>query len=216
MSMMHNIERDFGAEQIAPGVAVRESDVGANVTALASLKRGCAAGLGDGRVVMVGAGGLSEHLSHEGAVTAVAATSDGGVISAGQDGRVMKLLASGESEQLLDAKGEWITAAAHHEQSGLTAAAFGRTVVLAGADGMVGRFSDHPSAVSDLVFSPNGDRVAVCRYDGVTLWNTKDPAEPTKLYWKGSAVAVSWSPQLTITHHRDKTAAQRLLLFLIL
>ena len=194
MSGAETLERDFGAEQIADGLTVRERNVGANVTSIAALKAGCAAGLGDGRVVSIDASGLSERHVHTGAVTAMAVAEDGAIISAGQDGRLMSLDAHGEAAQLHDAKNEWITAARHHGPTGLTAVAYSKTLVVIGPAGTIGRFSDHPSAISDIAFSPSGDRIAACRYDGVTIWSTRDAAEPANLYWKGSAVAVSWSP----------------------
>ncbi|MCI4666315.1 MAG: hypothetical protein MRY74_16525 [Neomegalonema sp.] len=192
--MSITIEKDHGAEQIAPGVASRESHVGANVTTLAALKNGCAAGLGDGRVLTISADGVAERAQHSGAVTAIAATADDGVVSAGQDGLVLLTRADGGQMTLIDAKGEWITAAAHSVANGLTAAAYGKNIVVAGPDGLVGRFTDHPSSVADLCFSPAGDRLAVSRYDGVTIWSMTDAAAPIELSWKGSAVAVSWSP----------------------
>ncbi|MEO1329299.1 MAG: hypothetical protein AAFW46_06540 [Pseudomonadota bacterium] len=185
--------RDVGADQIAPGLRVSEIGLGANVTATAASPAGGIAGLGDGRVVRIVEGGAEEIARHDAAVVSLSALGDGRVVSAGQDGRVL-LSGRRAPVTLFDAKGEWINACVVHEKARQVAAAYGRTVVLIDDDGVRGRFSEHPSTVSGLGFSPTGDRLAASRYDGVSLWTTNDLAAPTTLPWKGSMLSAVWSP----------------------
>ncbi|MBX2854836.1 MAG: hypothetical protein KTR21_07600 [Rhodobacteraceae bacterium] len=190
-------ERDYGAEQIAPGVSLREVEVGANVTALSVLTRGVAVGLGDGEVLALVDGDPLRLGRHDGAVTAVCDLGGGRVLSAGQDGRVLQFsleTSGGAPIALHESSKDWVTECAHHAGAGMTAAAVGRAIVLITADGVGGWLTDHPSTVTGLAFSPRGDQIAASRYDGVTVWSTQDAATPVELYWKGSAIAVSWSP----------------------
>ena len=51
-----------------------------------------------------------------------------------------------------------------------------------------------PRAVGGLAFAPKGMRLAVARYDGVTLWWAGTDAEPVMLGWKGAHLGVIFSP----------------------
>src|SRR5262249_43315352 len=51
-----------------------------------------------------------------------------------------------------------------------------------------------PSTVGGLVFAPKGVRLALAHYNGVSLWFPKTAAEPERLRWDGSHLAVSFSP----------------------
>ncbi len=53
---------------------------------------------------------------------------------------------------------------------------------------------DAPSTVAGLAFAPKGFRVAVAHYNGVSLWFPNSQAGPEKLEWKGSHLAVAYSP----------------------
>ena len=51
-----------------------------------------------------------------------------------------------------------------------------------------------PSTVAGLAFAPKGFRLAVAHYNGVSLWFPNANAAPEKLEWKGSHLAVAFSP----------------------
>jgi WD40 repeat protein len=52
-----------------------------------------------------------------------------------------------------------------------------------------------PSTVGGLAFAPKGVRLAIAHYNGVTLWfPNAAQATPERLEWKGSHVAVGFSP----------------------
>jgi WD40 repeat protein len=66
--------------------------------------------------------------------------------------------------------------------------------VVRSADGRERSF-DHERAVGGLAFAPKGLRLAVSRYDGVSLWWAgTDDARPATLAWKGAHLAVTFSP----------------------
>jgi WD40 repeat protein len=51
-----------------------------------------------------------------------------------------------------------------------------------------------PSTVAGLAFAPKGFRLAIAHYNGVTLWFPNVQSAPEKLEWKGSHLAVAFSP----------------------
>jgi WD40 repeat protein len=53
---------------------------------------------------------------------------------------------------------------------------------------------DAPSTVAGLAFAPKGFRLAVAHYNGVSLWFPNSQAAAEKLEWKGSHLAVGFSP----------------------
>lgn len=155
-----------------------------------------AVGLGDGTVRIVPVRG-GEPLTaaaptvaaHDGAVLHLRADGDG-FLSGGDDGRLVRIGRDGVAETLLQVPGRWIDALAVAGDAlagGAWAAATGKTVHGLGAP------LDHPSTVGALAFDPAGRRLAVAHYGGVTVWPVGG-GEPQRLEWKGSHIAVSWSP----------------------
>jgi WD40 repeat protein len=51
-----------------------------------------------------------------------------------------------------------------------------------------------PSTVGGLAFAPKGLRLAIARYNGLSLWFPNAQSDPEKLEWKGSHLGVTWSP----------------------
>jgi WD40 repeat protein len=56
------------------------------------------------------------------------------------------------------------------------------------------RVFELPRAAGGLAFAPKGLRLAVARYNGVTLWWACAEAGPTMLEWNGPHIGVSFSP----------------------
>ena len=56
------------------------------------------------------------------------------------------------------------------------------------------RVLPHERTVAGLAFAPKGLRLAVARYNGVSLWWPGTDAKPTEFEWKGSHIGVTWSP----------------------
>jgi WD40 repeat protein len=116
----------------------------------------------------------------------------GGFLSGGDDGRLVRVLAKGETSEVLNVQGKWIEHVASHAGEKLIAAGAGKQAILLGPKGE--RRLDHPSTVGGLGFAPQGKRLAVAHYGGVSLWWTASEGSAKVLPWKGSHIALSFSP----------------------
>lgn len=149
--------------------------------------------LGDG-TVRFEAGERAQ--AHEGAVLSATAHPSGeGVVTGGDDGRLVWSRASGPQE-IASLPGHWIDAVAASPASGLIAFAAGRHVHVRDiADATFTRTFAHEKSVADLAFEPKGRRLAAATYGGIWLWYARiDAQKPGKLAWAGSHVACAWSP----------------------
>jgi WD40 repeat protein len=134
--------------------------------------------------------------AHEGAVLAAVSHPSGeGLITGGDDGRLVWSRVSGP-EELASLTGKWIDAVAASAASGLIAFAAGRDVHVRDlADAAFSRSFAHEKSVADLAFEPKGRRLAAATYGGVWLWYARIEAQkPAKLSWAGSHVGIAWSP----------------------
>lgn len=175
--------------------------LGAYVVGVAFLKDGVmAAALGDGRVAFIsGEQADPPHFVrvHDGACLALAADlDDGHVLTGGDDGRLASTDATGRIVTLVAAPGRWVEPIAVSRQSGLRAAALGKTVHLLAADGTTLATFEHANTIGGLAFDPKGKRLAATHYGGVSLWWTAAPGEqePKRLAWPGSHLGLAWSP----------------------
>lgn len=148
--------------------------------------------LGDGTVRRVdGAAGESAQV-HGGAILSAAVAEGGRLLTGGDDGRVALTDAAGKSEILAERPRKWIDHVAAGP-SGAIAFATGRLVAVRLKDGRERPF-ELPRAAGGLAFAPKGLRLAVSRYDGVTLFWAGTDAAPVKLEWKGAHFQVTFSP----------------------
>lgn len=133
---------------------------------------------------------------HDGAVlSACAHPSGAGIITGGDDGRVVWSRPD-QAQELADMPGKWIDAVASSSASGLVALASGRTVtVLDIADPHFRRDFTHERSVSDIAFEPKGRKLASATYGGVATWFARiERQKPTMLKWAGSHTRVAYSP----------------------
>lgn len=128
---------------------------------------------------------------HEDAGILVAAFDGDCIISGGDDGRVMRTLASGESETLGHEKGKWIDALA--AKAGAVAWATGKKVSARDAKGVT-KSIDMPSTPVGLCFLPKGYRLVMSQYGGAALWFPNTDAAPENLEWKGAHLDITVSP----------------------
>lgn len=149
--------------------------------------------LGDGTVRILRGSAADSHRAHDGAVLAATLSLDRKqLISAGDDGRVVATSSDGSTEQLAERPKKWIDQVATGP-NGTVAFAVGKEAVVRLADGSEKSFA-HERSVAGLAFAPKGMRLAVARYDGVSLWWANSDADPTELEWKGAHIGVSLSP----------------------
>lgn len=151
-----------------------------------------------------GDGQIRLHDLESGEIASLAAHGDGaplclaqdiareGFLSGGDDGRLVRIDAKGETSDVLKIPGKWIEHVASHAETGLVALGVAKQAILLGPKGE--RRLDHPSSVGGLAFAPQGKRLAVAHYGGVSLWWTASEGSAKVLPWKGSHVAVSYSP----------------------
>lgn len=167
----------------------------AYVTAALFDRSGIAAfALGDGTVRFESGETIEAH--GDGAVLSACAHPGGeGLLTGGDDGRVVWSRPSGGKE-IAGLPGKWIDAVAASAESGLFAFAAGRELhVRDTRDAAFARVFQHEKSVADVAFDPKGRRIAAATYGGVWLWYARIAEQkPAILSWAGSHVAIAWSP----------------------
>jgi WD40 repeat protein len=134
--------------------------------------------------------------AHDGAsLSACLHPSGAGVVSGGDDGRLVWARPEGAAE-LAKLPGRWLDSVAASPESGLIAFSAGRELhVRDAADPAFARLFQHEKSVSEIAFDPKGRRIAAASYGGVWLWYARIAEQkPAILKWAGSHVAIVWSP----------------------
>jgi len=150
--------------------------------------------LGDGTIRRVEGPAAEASRAHRGAILSAVVSQDGRLlITGGDDGVVAATDAAGTVTRLAERPRKWIDHVAAGP-AGAVAFAVGRQAVVRTADGRERSF-DHERAVGGLAFAPKGLRLAVSRYDGVSLWwPGSEDQKPSTLAWKGAHLGVTFSP----------------------
>jgi WD40 repeat protein len=131
---------------------------------------------------------------HAGAVLCAVSAPDGGVLTAGDDGRINATSPDGETVEIAR-PGGWIAALAASPVSGAILAALGKDVALVKAGAGVTFRYDHPATVEAVAFEPNGRRFAAAYYGGATVsWASNPEGHRKPLAWNGVHTNVLWSP----------------------
>ncbi|GGF04955.1 WD40 repeat domain-containing protein [Stappia taiwanensis] len=168
-------------------------EFGGFVVAAGFLGQTPAFALGDGTVRLFPDGAERSVEVHQGGLLAACRSQDGAaLITGGDDGLVRRTATDGPVETLAELPRKWIDIVAAGPQ-GAVGFASGRNAHVRLSSGELRDFSA-ARAVGGLAFAPKGLRLAVARYDGVTLhWvNTQAPAQ--ELAWKGAHARVLFSP----------------------
>ena len=189
----------FMAEPQETSLTERVTDfmLAAHVTGACFLGGTALFALGDGRVVLRPSEGEGRALAlHDGAVQVFA--HDGSALyTGGDDGRLIRCDAAGESRLVAEEKGKWIDAVAL-SPSGALAWSAGRSVKVMdkAGKGKAGAVKEvaAPSSVRGLAFAPKGLRLAYAHNGGASLWFPNTQAKPESLEWKGSHLDVTFSP----------------------
>lgn len=157
------------------------------------LGRTAAFALGDGSVRLVDGEAETRADVHAGAILSTARSIDGKrLVTGGDDGVVAATDGTGAVTRIAERPRKWIDQVAAGPADAI-AFATGRKVTVRFADGRE-RSLDLPRAAGGLAFAPKGTRLAIARYDGVTLWWPATEAAPTALEWKGAHLAALFSP----------------------
>jgi WD40 repeat protein len=171
---------------------IQDVPLGAFVIGAAFLRDTAAFALGDGSVRLLGGGEPLSVAVHPGSILAAVATPDGRLLTGGDDGIVALTDAEGAVTRVAERRGKWVDHVAAGP-GGAVAYSLGKQAVVRFADGRERAF-DHARSVGGIAFAPKGMRLAVARYEGVTLWWAGTDAEPVNLAWKGAHLGVTFSP----------------------
>jgi hypothetical protein len=171
----------------------RYFDCDAVPTGAAAVGDSVYAGFGDGQVRVFRPDlPMQEVPAHNGAILCMA-RHDTGVLTGGDDGRILYLDADKGMTELARFGSKWVDCVASHPK-GAWAASVGKTAHLTDVGGRVHAL-DHPSTVGGMAFDRKGDRLAVAHYGGVTIWTRgRRDWKASSLKWAGSHGAVTFSP----------------------
>ena len=135
--------------------------------------------------------------AHDGAILCAALhPTETGVVTGGDDGRLVWSRAGEGALELASVKGRWIDAVATNPISGLIAFAAGRELhVRDVADPAFVRLFPHDKSVAAIDFDAKGRRIATATYGGAMLWYARIAEQkPQFLRWAGSHIGVAFSP----------------------
>ncbi len=146
--------------------------------------------------------------AHAGALLVAAPAPDGlGMISGGDDGRLVLSRPDGTTQVLLDRPGRWIEPLAVSDVSGLVACGTGKEVLtLDMSEPHAVNVLTHATTALGLAFHPKGRRLAVAHKDGASLWYARGTGQtPIALMWAGAHMGVTWAPdgRFVITSMHD-------------
>lgn len=130
--------------------------------------------------------------AHDGLLAAVVDDASGTLLTGGEDGKVLRIARDGSASELAHHPRKWISQVAPGPQ-GAIGYAIGRSAFVRMADGTTKEFTEQRT-VEGLAFAPKGLRVALARYNGVSLHWVAMAGQPVDLDWKGAHTGVTFSP----------------------
>ncbi|MCM2292460.1 WD40 repeat domain-containing protein [Allorhizobium sp. BGMRC 0089] len=129
---------------------------------------------------------------HDGLLCAVKDDNSQTLLTGGEDGKVLRVAHDGTSIELAHVARKWISVVAAGPQ-GAIAYAHGKSAFVRLASGAVHEYPEERT-VEGIAFAPKGLRIAIARYNGVTLRFAAAEGQPVDLEWKGAHTGVSFSP----------------------
>lgn len=153
------------------------------------------AALGDGRVVFPDADATFEAHPNGGILSAAIHPSGVGIVTGGDDGRVVWTTKESGPVELFAAKGAWFDALAVSDAALLIAAAAGKKVHVYDAQKKTAVIFEHTSSLSDITFDAKGRKLYAATYNGVAVWFSRIAQQkPTLFKWAGSHTKIAISP----------------------
>ena len=165
----------------------------AQITAALFDNSGAVFTLGDGSVRFEDG---SYNAVHDGAILCAAVHPSGdGVVTGGDDGRVIWSRKTEAGVLATSVNGQWIDAIDASPDSRLIAFSSGKTLsVIDATDVYFRRDYAHERTVSGVAFDPKGRRIAASTYGGCALWYARiEKQKPVMLKWAGSHTGVAFS-----------------------
>lgn len=179
----------------------REWNFNAPIISLALNRVGTclAIALGDGRINLLEASDLAEQPQeikvHDGISLSLQPDADEhAFLTGGDDGKVFIVEPNISAPTLIsEHKGKWIDHVAT-SSDGRRAYTVGKQAQILNDEGQIAKTVDLASSAGGLAFSPNGKRLAISHYNGVSVcWVNAASNEVEKLEWKGSHLGLIWS-----------------------
>jgi len=130
--------------------------------------------------------------AHEGLLACIRDEATDTLLTGGEDGKVLRIGVDGTVTEVAHVERKWISQIAAGPQ-GVVAYAYGKTTHVRLADGTTKHFTEDRT-VEGIAFAPKGLRIAVARYNGVSLHWVGMAGQPVELEWKGAHTGVSFSP----------------------
>ena len=136
-------------------------------------------------------GGLKETAVHDGLLCATETADRKALITGGEDGKVMLTDAAGGTREVGSIPRKWINTVAVGPNG--IAFASGKTAVYVETGGK--RHEQvFDRSIEGVALAPKGTRLALARYNGVTLTFPGTQGKPVDLEWKGAHNSVCFSP----------------------
>jgi len=146
-----------------------------------------------------GASGTIQHklAGHGFGTTALCWSSFGTLLaSAGQDGLARTWNATTGAEQFrVEGGSPWVERVAWSPPGDVLATASGRTLRFWNMSGqLLNEVTEHPSTIADIAWRPRSNELASVAYGQLALWKPDRPEPVREFTWKGSMLALAWSP----------------------
>ncbi len=153
------------------------------------------AALADGRVVFPDHDKTFDAHPAAGILAAAIHPTGLGIITGGDDGRIVWTTRDTGPIELAAHKGAWIDHIAVAPEGQTIAYAAAKKVFVLDLLSKASRTFVHEHSVSGLAFDPSGRKLYCATYNGVAVWFTRiADQKPSKLYWAGSHTAIAMAP----------------------
>ncbi|ESQ81109.1 WD40 repeat domain-containing protein [Asticcacaulis sp. YBE204] len=152
--------------------------------------------LGDGRVVFPDVDAVFEPHPNAGILSAVIHPSGLGIITGGDDGRIVWTTKDSGPIEIAHIKGAWFDAIAANGAAMLIAASAGKKVyVFDIVKKTAPVVFEHTASIADLTFDAKGRKLYGASYNGVAVWFSRIAQQkPVLLKWAGSHTKIAISP----------------------